>query len=202
MWINNVQTNEKVIAFTFDDGPNPEYTPQLLEIFREHEAKATFYAIGIHLDQYPEVARWIHEAGHELGNHTYTHPYLTQLDLAEAEDEIVRSDTRISEITGCRPATLRPPYFDFNAEVKAISDKLGYQAIGCLNGAAEDWNQPGVQHIIDKTLECAANGSIFMFHDGYGDRSQSIEAVRFLVPELISRGYKLVTISELLKLDK
>ncbi|MNP53837.1 hypothetical protein D3C76_1483460 [compost metagenome] len=93
----------------------------------------------------------------------------------------------------------RPPYFAYNELVAEVVEELGYKAIGALNGAATDWEMPGVRHIVDKSREQVRPGSILIFHDGYDDRSQSVEAVRILVSELTAEGYELVTVSELLQ---
>lgn len=201
--IHVVETKRKAVAFTFDDGPNPLYTPQVLDIFRQAgpKAKATFMLIGTQLEQSPETARQIHEEGHEIANHTYTHPHLTELSEEECREELLRNEELILKTIGVKPKVMRPPYFSYNDEVARIVGELGYLAVaGAVNGEATDWEMPGVQHIVDKTREKVQPGSVLLFHDGYDDRSQTIEAVRILVPELIAEGYELVTVSELLGL--
>ncbi|MCT8137090.1 polysaccharide deacetylase family protein [Anaerobacillus sp. CMMVII] len=198
--INEVQTQHKVVAITFDDGPNPLYTSQVLEIFAEVSGKATFYMIGNQMTKYPEIVEAAIEQGHEIGNHTYTHPKLTDLNSSDHVNEIKLSDKITKEMTGQSPTTFRPPYFDYNNETHSICENLGYRMIGACNLDAMDWEQPGVEHILSKSREQIKKGSILIFHDGFGDRSQTIEAVRLLVKELHSQGYKLVTVSELLRL--
>jgi len=198
--INDIVTKEKVIAFTFDDGPNPIYTPQILDIFQQYDSKATFYMIGSQMEQHPELVKEVYKQGHEIGNHTYTHPQLSELNEHDCMHEIIQTENLILDTVGTKPQTFRPPYFDHNEKVEHLICGLGYTMIGAVNGETLDWEQPGIQHIIDKTRETVGPGSILLFHDGFGDRSQSIEAVRILVSELISEGYRLVTVSELLKL--
>ncbi|WP_127534046.1 polysaccharide deacetylase family protein [Paenibacillus kobensis] len=198
---HRVQTQHKAVAFTFDDGPNPVYTPQVLDIFREVGGKATFYMIGEQIEKEPELAALVHAQGHEIGNHTYTHPFLTKLSGEAVRNELRKSESMIQDITGKKPVTLRTPYFDVNEEVLSIIEEEGYQlAAGAVNMAAQDWDMPGVDHIVEKTRESVCNGGIFIFHDGFGDRSQSIEAVRVLAKELTKSGYRLVTVEELLTL--
>jgi peptidoglycan-N-acetylglucosamine deacetylase len=199
--INEVSTSQKVVAITFDDGPNPIYTAQVLDIFREAEGKATFFMIGEQMDQYPEMVKKVVEQGHEIGNHTYTHPKLSQLSPAECLEEIERTEKLMQELVGQKPVVFRPPYLDYNDETIIVLQQKEYPMIGALNLEAQDWEMPGVDHILAKSRDCVKNGSILIFHDGYGDRSQTIEAVRTLVSELASQGYQLVTISELLKLS-
>ncbi|QGQ96525.1 polysaccharide deacetylase family protein [Paenibacillus psychroresistens] len=195
-----VITDQKVIAITFDDGPNPEYTPQFLAAFEEYSSKATFYTIGQQLELYPEIAKLIHEQGHELGNHTYSHPNLTELDQTQQKSELDRTDKLIAQITGEKPRTFRAPFLQSNDELENVIKEFTYLSIGALNVETKDWEQPGVEFILDKTRDYIRNGSILLFHDGFGDRSQSLAAIKILVPELLAQGYQLVTVSELLQL--
>ncbi|MBP1906006.1 peptidoglycan/xylan/chitin deacetylase (PgdA/CDA1 family) [Paenibacillus turicensis] len=201
--LEQVSTEDKIVAFTFDDGPNPLYTRQLLDIFRAVGGKATFFMLGQQMDaseDAEQVAREAHAAGHEIGNHTYTHPNLATVSLEEAQAEIEKMEQRIVQITGKKPAVFRPPYFGINDEVQQFVGNRGYYTIGAVNNEAQDWEQPGVDFIIDQTKKKLRKGSILIFHDGYGDRSQSIEAVRLLAEELTAEGYQLVTVSELISL--
>lgn len=197
--IHQVQTEHKMVAFTFDDGPDPLYTPQLLDIFRG-VGKATFFMVGKQIKEHLDVAHAVFEEGHEIGNHTYYHPFLTKISAEERSNELERAEQAIIQVIGRKPRTFRPPYFDFNDEVASISEAMEYPAIGAMNMQAQDWAQPGVAHILEHTRGHIQNGSILLFHDGFGDRSQTVEAVRVLVPEAIRQGYRLVTVSELLEL--
>ena len=198
--ITEVSTSQKAVAITFDDGPNPIYTPQVLEIFAKAEGKATFFMIGEQMEKNPELVKEAAEQGHEIGNHTYTHPKLTELTPADCLAEIERTEQMIRELTGKKPVTFRPPYLDYNHETISVVESKGYSMIGALNLEAQDWEQPGVDHILAASKKSVKNGSILIFHDGYGDRSQTIQAVRELVSDLKSQGYQLLTVSELLNL--
>ncbi|WP_410771254.1 polysaccharide deacetylase family protein [Fontibacillus sp. BL9] len=197
--IHEVNIKRKAVAFTFDDGPNPVYTPQVLEIFSEAGAKATFFMIGSQMELHPELVKLAYEQGHEIGNHTFTHPGLPELHKQEIKDELIQTDSLIEKITGTGPKVFRPPYFAYNELVAGIVGEMGYPVIGAVNGEATDWEMPGVEHIVDKSREQVRPGSILIFHDGYDDRSQTVEAVRILVTELTAEGYELVTVSELLR---
>lgn len=198
--INEVSTTEKVIAITFDDGPNPLYTPQIIDIFAKANSKATFFMIGEQIEKSPEIVKLVAEQGHEIGNHTFSHEKLTQLGQEECREEIKRNEELIQNLSHKKPVILRPPYLDYNDETTRFISHLGYSMIGALNIDATDWEQPGVKFILEKTRKHIKSGGILLFHDGYGDRSQTITAVRQFVPELVSQGYKLVTVSELLQL--
>jgi peptidoglycan-N-acetylglucosamine deacetylase len=197
--INEIHTSKKVVAITFDDGPNPVYTPQVLEIFSKAKGKATFFMIGEQMRNHPEVVKLVTDQGHEIGNHTFTHPKLSQLSIHDCLNEIEETEKLIEKMAGRKPVIFRPPYFDYNQDTVSLLQKKRYPMIGALNLEAQDWEQPGVEHIVQKSREAVKDGSILIFHDGYGDRSQTIEAVQLLVSELTLQGYQLVTVSELLK---
>lgn len=198
--VNTLPVKEKAVAFTFDDGPNPVYTKEVLDIFRKVDGKVTFFMIGEQMDKHEEVTAEVHSLGHEIANHTFTHPDLTKLSQEEARSELQRMEERITRLTGSRPTSFRPPFFGVNDMVLSLADEFGYHPIGAANADSRDWEMPGVDYILDKTRPVAQQGSIFLFHDGFGDRSQSMEAVRILVEELASEGFRFVTLSELFRL--
>ncbi|PZT55686.1 polysaccharide deacetylase family protein [Paenibacillus silvae] len=199
--IEQVTVQEKVVAFTFDDGPHPVYTPQVLDIFRRAGGHATFFMIGEEMEAHPDIAAEVHRAGHEIANHTHTHPNLTELTLEEAGEELRRAEQLVQKVTGGPARSFRPPYFGVNDDILALAAERGYRTIGAANGAARDWDNPGTQHIVEHSRSAVKPGSVLIFHDGYGDRSQTVEAVRVLVEELTADGYRLVTVGELLKLS-
>ncbi|MBB6022450.1 peptidoglycan/xylan/chitin deacetylase (PgdA/CDA1 family) [Paenibacillus sp. JGP012] len=196
--IEQVTVQEKVVAFTFDDGPHPVYTPQVLDIFRRAGGHATFFMIGEEMEAHSDIAAEVHREGHEIANHTYTHPNLTELTLEEAGEELRRAEQLVQKVTGGSARSFRPPYFGVNDDILALAAERGYRTIGAANGAARDWDNPGTQHIVEHSRSAVKPGSVLIFHDGYGDRSQTVEAVRVLVEELTADGYRLVTVSELL----
>lgn len=198
--INGVNTRHKAVAFTFDDGPDPSYTPDLLDIFESVSGKATFYMVGDQMKKYPELVQRVDERGHEIGNHTSTHPYLSKLSVYESMNEIATTALVMQDLTGKLPVTFRPPYLDYTKDIVSICKMSASSMIGALNLDTEDWAMPGVAHIVETSRRHIANGAILLFHDGYGDRSQTVEAVRILVKEVVDQGYKLVTVTELLDL--
>lgn len=199
MMINKVATDEKMIAITFDDGPNPIFTPEIFKILHEANAKATFFMIGEQMEKSPELVKVLSEQGHEIGNHTYHHMNLTELSEEECLKEIKENEEYIQKLTGKKPKVLRPPFLAQNESTNLLISNLGYSIIGALNMDATDWEMPGVDFILRQTRKHVQNGAILIFHDGYDDRNQTIEAVRQLVPELQRQSYKLVTVSELLE---
>ncbi|WP_366347217.1 polysaccharide deacetylase family protein [Paenibacillus amylolyticus] len=199
--VEQESVREKVVAFTFDDGPHPVYTPQVLEIFRRAGGQATFFMIGKEIEAHPEIAAEVYRGGHEIANHTYTHPDLTKLTLEEAGEELQRAEHLVQEVTGKPARSFRPPYFGVNDDILSLAAERGYRTIGAVNGDAKDWDNPGVEHIVEHTRSVVKPGSVLIFHDGYGDRSQTVEAVRMLVEELVGEGYRLVTVTELLDIS-
>src|SRR4051812_35334171 len=143
-----VAASQKAVAITFDDGPNPIYTPQVLEIFANVEGKATFFMIGEQMEKNPEVVKEVAEQGHEIGNHTFSHPKLSELTPADCLAEMERNEQIIRELTGQSPVVFRPPYLDYNHDTISIVESKGYSMIGALNLEAQDWEQPGVEHIL------------------------------------------------------
>ena len=198
MHIDKVETGRKMLAFTFDDGPDPVHTPELLELFRAYGAKATFFVIGSALERHPDIARTACDEGHELGNHTYSHPDLTKLGEDEMRTELAKTERLLADITGEATRTFRAPYLASDERVEAMCREVGYVMAGGVNSDTNDWAEPGVEHIVRSIRSHLGSGHIFVLHDGGGDRSQTVEAMRRLLPELAADGYELVTVSELL----
>lgn len=200
--IDEIPTEHKVVAMTFDDGPNPDATPELLDIFGAVSGQATFYMVGEQMQKSPELVKAVAERGHEIGNHSFSHPHLPQLGEQDVLAELERTDRLIRELSGQAPQTFRPPYLDHNEETQRIADRFQYRVIGAVNTDSRDWSCPGVDHIVETSRRHVRNGSILIYHDGFENRSQTVEAVRQLVAELTEQGYRFVTVSELLRLAK
>ncbi|MBP1904634.1 peptidoglycan/xylan/chitin deacetylase (PgdA/CDA1 family) [Paenibacillus turicensis] len=202
--IEKIATEHKVVAFTFDDGPDAQFTRQILNIFRKVNGKATFFMIGEQMDANEEIAREVYEAGHEIGNHTYSHPDLTTLPMEQVASELQKMHERIHQLTGQSPISFRPPFFQINASIAELATNAGYAMISACNTGARDWEQPqpSVDFMVTQTKEVTQAGSVFIFHDGYGDRTNTVEAVSILVDALHAEGYRFVTISELISLSK
>ncbi|MBO0868734.1 MAG: glycosyltransferase, partial [Micromonosporaceae bacterium] len=196
----------KTIALTFDDGPDPKYTPQILAILARYHAHATFFEIGSRVDRYPDVSRSVVAAGSEIGSHTFTHvePGATagwQLGL-----ELTWSANAIAGATGKAPVLMRPPYASTpdaitNADLAAMRRvaSAGYLVV-VADHDTSDWERPGVNTIVNRALPAGVAGEVVMMHDSGGDRSQTVAAVAQLIPRLQAQGYRFVTVSEALKL--
>lgn len=184
------------IALTFDDGPNPYYTPQVLAILQQYRIKATFFCIGRQVAQYPALVKQEYEDGNIVGNHTWSHPNLALLSSDAILTQINSTSDAIQHATGVRPTFFRPPYGTFNAQVLTQVNQLGLTTI-IWNDEARDWTTPGIDVITNRILGLAGDGAIILLHDGGGDRSQTIAALPTIITTLQARGFKFVTLSQL-----
>ncbi|WP_075619160.1 polysaccharide deacetylase family protein [Paenisporosarcina indica] len=194
----DIKTEEKIIAITFDDGPHRKYTAEVLDLLAKYDAKATFFIIGENAEKYPELVLRAHEEGHELANHTYTHPVKTT--IAHLEDELKQTNETIYGITGFYPKLFRPVGGQYTDDmIKAAVDK-GYKVVmWSWHQDTEDWKNPGVKNIVKKVVNVTKPGDVILFHDGGGNRKQTVKALEEILPELQKQGYKFVTISELIE---
>lgn len=195
----DVTTKKKAIALTFDDGPSPTYTPQILNLLEKYQATATFFQIGNRMERYPEVVHQIVAAGNELGNHSMTHPYENKVGFEQMRSEIAQADRIIQKYQPNHPKLFRPPggYLD-NALLQEAKSQ-GYKVVlWSYHQELRDWSLPGAQVIANHVIRNARNGDIILLHDGGGDRRQTIEALKIFLPALKKKGYQFVTVSELL----
>lgn len=182
---------DKVLYLTFDDGPS-KYTPEMLDLLATTGAKATFFVIGQQAAEQPEMLKRIAGAGHAIGNHTWDHPELTKLSAQEVTDQLARTTAAVDAATpigGC----MRPPYGLIDAQVAAIALEQHLQPI-LWTAHAEDWNQPPVESMIEDLRAGTKPGAVFLLHDGGGSRSNTVAAVKAMLPEWQSQGYRLASV--------
>lgn len=185
------------IAMTYDDGPHPTNTPRLLDILRQRNIKATFYVIGKNVDMHPQLTRRIVAEGHEIGNHTYTHRNLKTLTDEQVISEMTRTREAIARATGVQPRTMRPPYGAlYQQQREMIMNRLGYPTIMWAVDP-RDWQRPGVSVVRDRILEQTTNGAIVLAHDLH---APTVDAMPSTLDGLLNRGFKFVTVSQLLAL--
>lgn len=198
-------TKELQIALTFDDGPHAASTPRLLDILYQFKVPATFFLIGKHLESHPKLGRDIVSAGHEIGNHTFSHSFLYLLTKNRMQDEIGRTDTLLRKIDGAKPKFFRPPAGFFTKRVLDIVEQLEYKTV-VGDVYPRDPHLPGKEKIIARVLRRTAAGSIIILHDGGNtkrvDRSQTLEALCEIIPSLKMKGFEFLTLSDLLKLSE
>ncbi|GAB2704109.1 polysaccharide deacetylase family protein [Paenibacillus thermoaerophilus] len=197
-----VPMNEKLIALTFDDGPNPKTTPRILELLKRYEAKATFFVIGYRVDQFPNVVKREIAEGHEVANHTYNHVYFNRkaANPDKIASELQQAQQRIEAVTHQTCPWFRPPGGYYNDVVVNTARKNGYTVVlWSWHQDTKDWQSPGVRKIVDKVLKNARNGDIVLFHDHVEGSLQTVEALETILPELRRRGFRMVTVTELMK---
>jgi len=184
--------DRRVVALTFDDGPDPARTPALLDTLAELHAPATFFLLGSQVDAHPELAARIAREGHELGNHTYSHRYLPLARSRSVAGELAATDAAIARATGITPTLARPPYGGRSpANVRAFA--RGGKRVVLWDVNSFDWKGADAPDIAARVLARVRPGSIVLLHEARTGGERTIEAVRLLVPELRARGYELVT---------
>ena len=192
-------SGQKIVAITFDDGPSV-YTQRYLDILKQHNVKATFFQIGQNVREYPDLAKAVVEAGHQVACHSDTHPDLTTLDEATLQKELSQSISSIKNATGVDTTMLRPPYGSFR-EVTWLKSK-GMLSLSVLwTQDSHDWSRPGADKIVSNSLAGIGSGSIILMHDGGGNRDQDLEALPQILETLQNQGYAFVTLSELMQSD-
>lgn len=198
--------DEKIIALTFDDGPDEVFTPQVLDILKKNDVKATFFLVGENLKQNKEIVKRQFEEGHEIGNHTYTHINVAKSGYDKVYEEITKTQEEIKQIIGVEPKLFRPPYRAMSRHMCDIVKNKNMNIILWSNLDPRDWSNPGVYSIVNTIESKVGNGNIILLHD-YNNlrnsKSQTIQALESVIPYLKEQGYKFVTISELIEnLDK
>lgn len=181
----------KKIALTFDDGPHPYYTEQLLDGLKERNVKATFFVLGKHAEQYPELVERMNEEGHLIGNHTYSHMQLSQRNSEAFKEELIKTNELIEELTGQEVQYVRPPYGTWD---KKFEKELNMFPV-LWNIDPLDWSSKNVAGIVQKVKNKARENSIILMHDEY---KTTVTAALQIIDELEKEGYEFVTVEELL----
>jgi len=184
---------ENAIALTIDDGPNPVYTPMVLEVLQHFGVQATFSMIGINVQRYPQVARQVVNAGHTICNHSMWHPIpFSPLTPAQAHEEVADALNAIWDATKTAPRLFRAPGGEWSP---AVFQTLAAYGLIPLDWDVDprDWTVPGVPHI-EQVLETGRGGDILLCHDGGGNRSETVQALAKVIPALLARKLEFVTL--------
>jgi peptidoglycan/xylan/chitin deacetylase (PgdA/CDA1 family) len=194
------------LALTYDDGPNDPHTQRLLEVLAKHEVKATFFLIGRYVQQRPDLAREIVQAGHVVGNHTFTHPLLTFKSAAEIGQELSDCNAALADALGQRTSLFRPPFGGRRPAVLRIARELGLAPV-MWNVTGFDWTAPPSAVIEKKVTKQIRGGDVILLHDGGhkqmgADRSQTIQATDRLITRYKSEAYEFKTIPEMIEENK
>ena len=186
-----IPSNKKKVALTFDDGPDPSNTPKLLELLKKEKVPATFFLVGQNVEMYPEVVKAIAKDGQTIGSHTYDHQDLSTLDESGMTNEITKTDQSIKKLTGKKPAYFRPPYGSVNAKAAELINRPIIQ----WSVDSEDWKSKDAQMIIDKVTSSVYDGSIILLHDIH---PETIAAVPEIIRDLKKEDYQFVSLDTLL----
>lgn len=196
-----VPVEGKLIALTFDDGPDPVDTPAILDLLAQYQAHATFFITGKKAEQYPDIVKREASDGHEVANHTYTHRKLVGCNESQIRGEIAMAQRSISAAAGTEPVLFRPPEGYFNARVLSIGREQGLMTVlWSWHHPTDDWARPGVGHIVKGIMNDVRGGDIVLLHDYVSGPTQTVAALRIILPKLTEEGYRFVTVSELLRL--
>ena len=196
-----ISTDRKVVALTFDDGPHPRRTPRILELLARHGVRATFFMIGKNIDYYRKAAELVAAEGHEIGNHTDTHPHMSRTSDAEIEKELLYAEQKIESLTGEKPRVFRPPEGNCPARLAPIAATRGYSVI-LWTVDSRDWAGTSASEIVENVMHNVRGGSILLFHDYTAGKNGTLEALDILIPRLLSDGYGFLTVSELLAVNE
>ena len=196
---SHVNVEGKYIAMTFDDGPSATNTPRLLDMLRARNIKATFFCVGENVNLYPNIARQIVAEGHEIANHSYSHPLLTKLGDAQFHDQVTKTHEAIVRATGVTPRLMRPPYGALSPKQREwVYAEYGYPTI-LWSVDPLDWKRPGSSVVSSRILAGASAGGIVLAHDIH---APTVDAMPATLDALLSRGYKFVTVSQLLAMQQ
>ncbi|EKN64534.1 polysaccharide deacetylase family protein [Schinkia azotoformans] len=201
--IYKAHTTQKVIALSFDDGPDQRFTPLILNILNKYDVKATFFLLGTRVQTYPDVAKRIYNEGHVIGNHTYWHPQLTKTGVNNMIWEIEKNEKKILSITNVKTNLFRAPYGALNEQLVKQLDVMGYRGAG-WSVDSEDWKSLSSVKIKQNILNNIHPGAIILMHSAghwTQDLTGTVLALNELIPYLKEEGYTFVTIPELWSIE-
>lgn len=193
-YVARVDTQERVVALTFDDGPNPTHTPRVLATLDQHRVKATFFMMGRNVERYPEVAREVMRRGHEIGNHSYSHPKLVLMSPRRVREEIERTDTLLRDVGVSGEIHFRPPHASkFIVLPYVLMQMKKLSVLGDVD--PEEWKRHPAAVMTESILRQVRPGSIIGLHDPAG--AETLRCLQNILPALESRGYRFETVSTL-----
>ena len=186
--ILRVSGRGRTMLLTFDDGPDPRYTPDILDTLAKYDVRATFFVCGEMADYNRDLLSRMADEGHVVGNHTWSHPLLTKLGRRRIRSEMERTSEVVEQAYGEPPRWFRAPYGAWNRAAFQLGAELGMEPLAWTVDTL-DWTEPGAKAIVRRVREGAAPGVVVLSHDAGGDRSQSVQALRAYLPDLLDSGY-------------
>ena len=173
-----------VLHLTFDDGPDPAWTPALLDILGRHQARATFFELGAKAAEHPDLVAAVRSRGHTIGNHSWSHPEFTRIGLAAVRDQVARTDAALGT-----PPCVRPPFGSLTASIRGALEASGKHVV-MWDVDTRDWSLPGAPAIAERIVAGARPGAIILLHDGGNDRSQTLAGVDHALGILAAAGWR------------
>jgi len=193
-----LRRSSRLLALTYDDGPDPRNTPALMDVLSRHSVRATFFFLGCNVAKEPQLAREVARAGHVIANHTYHHPRLIFCTPARVRTELLECERILSGEVGEHSRLWRPPYGRRLPHVMRAAEKVGLEAI-MWSVNPRDWSLRTASEVEKRVLRCARGGDVILMHDGGGDRLHTIEATDRLIGRYKNEGYQFVTVPEMMK---
>lgn len=195
---NSCQVEGNQVAITFDDGPHPTLTPRLLDILRDRGIRATFYIVGKNVAAHPEIVQRMIADGHEIGNHSYTHPSFLKLSPGGLAEEVKSTNAAIAAAVPQKPTTIRPPYGAINASItKRLNEEFGLTVV-MWSVDPQDWKYRNAARVSSHIVQNTVPGSIILAHDIH---PSTIDAMPSALDALVAKGFQFVTVSELIAMD-
>jgi peptidoglycan-N-acetylglucosamine deacetylase len=197
-----IPIHEKAVALTFDDGPNRTFTPQILRLLQMYHNHATFFVVGNRSESHAQILRQEIQDGNEIGNHTFSHRPIQTMSQEELEDEIEKSNELIEQITHKSPTLFRPPLGYYDEKVMhAARDEGCKVVIWSWDQDSRDWQSPSATSIAHSVLTHLHPGDIILMHDNGGNRTNTVNALKIILPQLKQMGYRAETVSELISIQ-
>lgn len=192
--------NAGKIALTFDDGPHPRYTEEILNILAEYQIRATFFIIGVNAENYPEHLKMIVDSGCEIGNHTYSHARINKMDRSAIQQEIEQCERTVFRLTGYHPCLFRPPEGVMSDTLSEVIKEMQYNIV-LWSIDTLDWAMNPSENICQTVTDQLKGGDIILMHDYVSGGNTTCQALKKMIPLLLAKGYEFVTVSELINGD-
>lgn len=204
--VRSVATDEPLVALTFDDGPNPDSTPKILDILKAHDVQASFFVVGKYVEKYPEIVRRTHNEGHDIGNHTFDHVNVPTTAAPLLSSQLIATNIEIMKITKEHPVFARPPRGMYDARFQRLTDLMGMQTV-LWSLSSQDWRgSSSPERMRERLLRRVKPGDILLFHDGGSlvgsegaSRQRTVDALPGIIEGLKEKGYRLAPLSRLLR---
>lgn len=190
-------TRQKVVALTFDDGPDSRYTPRILAILKKYHTPATFFVTGANALKYPKLVLDEYRSGFMIGNHSFSHPHLAMLTTTKVITELMTTDRAIQEATGMNPSLFRPPYEELSGDIIPVSRRL-HKKIVLSTITLEHKSAKNPRAMAERVVKLVFPGAIILMHDGRLNRDRTVKALPYLIKALSVKGYRIVPVQRLL----